>query len=272
MRGERAKPPVLKRFGQHFLTDRGVLEGIAAAVATNDSDTIIEIGPGRGALTDFLATRPNRLIGIEIDRALAENLRRRYSSNDRVTIIEQDVLDLDLSSLSEGPWVVAGNVPYYITTPILFHVLKPPFPRQAVFLVQREVAQRIVSPPGSKTYGALSANLQAVSRAEILMNVPPRAFTPRPKVHSAVVRMTPRNDPVVEGVEVQRFRTFVQALFGMRRKQLGNSLRSASRLSAEEAAALLRDAGIDQKERAESLSPSQLADLMRRAAVISRGS
>lgn len=271
MRGSRANPPVLKRFGQHFLIDRAALEAIAKAVVAGPGDTIVEIGPGRGALTDILAERENPLIAIEIDHALSEKLRERYASNDRVTIVERDVLEINVAELAGGPFVVVGNVPYYITTPILFHVLRPPFPRSAVFLVQKEVAERIVSPPGSRAYGALSANVQAISRAEILRTVPAGAFKPPPKVESSVVRVTPRTDPIISTDEVDPYRGFVQALFAMRRKQLGNALRSAGQLSAEQAAGVLADAGIDPKARPETLSPLQFADLMRRSRLEDRG-
>ena len=261
----RSNPPVLKKFGQHFLHDQGVLAAISEAVAPEPGDTIIEIGPGRGALTDLLTAYPNRLTAIEIDRALAAALRERYASSPDVSIIERDVLEVDLAGVAGGPFVVAGNVPYYITTPILFHVLRPPFPRHAVFLVQREVADRIVSPAGSKSYGALSANVQAVASAEILRLVPPGSFRPSPKVESAVVRVVPRTDPLISIEEVVPFRTFVQSLFGMRRKQLGNSLRSAASLDADAAAAVLEATGVDPAARVETLSPPVLADLMRRA-------
>lgn len=254
---------MLKRFGQHFLHDQAVLEAIADAVAPVRDEVVIEIGPGRGALTDILAERPNRLIAIEIDRALSEVLRLRYAGKDHVTIVEQDVLKVDLASIADGPFVVVGNVPYYITTPILFHVLKPPYPRQAVFLVQREVAERIVSPPGSKSYGALSANVQAVASAHIVRHVGPGSFKPPPKVDSAVIRVVPRVDPIISIDEVDAYRGFVQALFGMRRKQIGNSLRSASQLTAEAAAQVLAELGMDPTMRAESLSPGELAALMR---------
>lgn len=265
MRGSRTNPPVLKRFGQHFLVDQSALEAIASAVVAGPGDTIVEIGPGRGALTDILAERDNPLIAIEIDRALSEKLRERYASNSRVTIVERDVLETDVAALAAGPFVVVGNVPYYITTPILFHVLRPPFPRSAVFLVQREVAERIVAPPGSKTYGALSANVQAIARAEILRTVPPGAFKPPPKVESSIIRVTPRSDPLINPDEVDSYRGFVQALFGMRRKQLGNALRSAANLSADQAAVVLAELGIDAKARPETLSPLEFAQLMRRS-------
>jgi len=263
VRPPRSKPPVLKRFGQHFLHDESVLAAIAEAASPTAGEVVVEIGPGRGALTDLLAQRPNRLIAIEIDRALSASLSARYAGNQEVTIVEQDVLKVDIAALAGGPFVVVGNVPYYITTPILFHVLKPPYPRHAVFLVQREVAERIVAGPGSKTYGALSANVQAVASAEIIRFVPPGAFRPPPKVDSAVVRVVPRSDPIISAGEVAAYRGFVQALFGMRRKQIGNSLRSASQLTAEAAAAVLAGLGVDPTARAESLSPGELATLMR---------
>jgi 16S rRNA (adenine1518-N6/adenine1519-N6)-dimethyltransferase len=262
-RGKRANPPVLKKFGQHFLTDQNVLDGIAKAAAPEDGDTIIEIGPGRGVLTDILASLPNRLIAVEIDRALSANLRERYLSKSNVTILERDVLEVDVAELANGPFVVVGNVPYYITTPILFHVMRPPFPRHAVFMVQREVAERIVSEPNSKSYGALSANVQAIANAEILMSVPPSAFRPPPKVYSAVVRITPRKDPLISPEEVNRYRVFVQALFGMRRKQIGNVLRSVSQRSPDETVSILTALGIDPRARPETLSPSVMAALMR---------
>lgn len=267
MRGKRSNPPVLKKFGQHFLNDRNVLEAIANAVAPKAGDTVVEIGPGRGALTDILAARANKLIAVEIDRALAAQLQERYASNGNVTIVERDVLQVNVADLAGGPFVVVGNVPYYITTPILFHVLRRPFPRHAVFLVQREVAERIVSDPGSKSYGALSANVQAVARAEILLSVPPSAFKPPPKVDSAVIRITPREDPLIELGEANRYRGFVQALFGMRRKQMGNVLRSVAQLSMEESLEILAGLDIDPRARPETLSPALMADLMRAVAL-----
>ena len=266
MAGRRDNPPVLKKFGQHFLTDRDALAAIAGAVAASADETIIEIGPGRGALTDLLAATGRPLIAVEIDRALASGLRKRYEGNANVTIVEADVLQTDVPSLASGPFVVAGNVPYYITTPILFHVMRPPYPRRAVFLVQKEVADRMVAAPGSSDYGALSANIQAIASVDIVRSVPPHAFTPRPKVHSSVVRVVPRTDPIVGVEEVARFRTFVQSLFSMRRKQLGNSLKSAASVSAEAAARILEREGIEGRTRAESLSPGQLASLMRASA------
>jgi 16S rRNA (adenine1518-N6/adenine1519-N6)-dimethyltransferase len=263
MASRRGHPPVLKRLGQHFLYDDRVLQGIANAVAPLPDETVIEIGPGRGALTDILASRKNPLVAIELDHALTEQLRTRYAANQRVTIIEGDVLQTDIAALANGPYVVVGNVPYYITTPILFHVLRAPYPRHAVFLVQLEVAQRIVAAPGSRTYGALSVNVQAVANAEIVFEVPRGAFKPPPKVTSALVKITPRADPVVEPADAAKFRSFVQGLFGMRRKQIGNALRSVSDLSTEQVAEVLAKLDIDPRARPETLSPEVQATLMK---------
>ena len=263
IRGRRGNPPVLKRLGQHFLHDQEVLTSIADATAPLPGDTVIEIGPGRGALTDILARRKNPLAAVELDHLLSEQLRGRYAANPNVTVIEADVLNTDLGALTTGPFVVVGNVPYYITTPIIFHVLRAPMPRHAVFLVQLEVAERIVAGAGSRTYGALSVNVQAIASAEIIREVPKSAFRPPPKVTSAVVRLTPRSDPLVSPEDAARFRSFVQGLFGMRRKQIANVLRSVSQLSAPQVGDVLDSLGIDHKARPETLSPRQHAELMR---------
>jgi 16S rRNA (adenine1518-N6/adenine1519-N6)-dimethyltransferase len=256
---KRGYPPVLKRFGQHFLTDRKVLEGIADAVQLTPKDTVVEIGPGRGALTSLLLARAARVIAVEIDRELAALLRKRHAGDSRLTVVEADVLSVRIADVVQPPFAVAGNVPYYITTPILFHVLKPPLPDRAVFLVQREVADRIVSEPGSREYGALSVNVQAIARAEIVRFVPPESFSPPPKVDSAVVRLVPLSDPLVPLEQLDQFRVFVQAIFGMRRKQMANVLRSVANLSLESAAKILEAHGIDREARPETLSPAQFA-------------
>lgn len=255
----RSNPPVLKRFGQHFLTDSATLEAIAAAVSPRIDETIIEIGPGRGVLTDLLAGFPNAIIAIEIDHLLSERLRERYSDKRNVRILEKDILAVDVGSVVDGSFVIVGNVPYYITTPILFHVLRAPLPRHAVFLVQREVAERMTASPDSKEYGALSVNVQALANTELIRLVPPGAFSPPPKVESAVIRVTPKADPLIGVGEVDAFRRFVQSLFGMRRKQIGNTLRSMSQHSAE----VLKGLGIDPKVRPENLTPETFVRLFR---------
>lgn len=257
-------PRPRKRLGQHFLTDRRVLSRIADALELDGGETVIEIGPGRGALTDLLVERAGRLIAIELDRDLAPMLRARYASRPHVTVLEADVLDIELAHVAGGPFVLAGNVPYYITTPILFHALRPPRPQRAVFLVQREVAERIASPPGQKSYGALSVNVQAVARAETVIQVAAGAFTPSPSVDSAVLRIVPRTDPVVALDEEEHFRRFVQAAFALRRKQMRRVLRTIAGLGADDADAILRQCGIAPDARPETLSPEQFADVLRR--------
>jgi len=261
-------PPTLKRLGQHFLADRRVLERIADALELTGAETVVEIGPGRGALTDLLAERAGRLVAVELDRALAQLLRERYAGRPNVEIVERDVLTAPLAELAGDDFVLAGNVPYYITTPIIFHALERPRPRRAVYLVQKEVAERAVAPPGSKTYGALSVNLQSVAKVESLLHVPPGAFRPPPKVDSAVVRVTPREDPVVAPEEERGFRTFVQGAFGLRRKQLQRVLRTLLSLDAEGAERVLASAGVAPDARPETLSAEQFAAVFR----ASRGS
>jgi 16S rRNA (adenine1518-N6/adenine1519-N6)-dimethyltransferase len=256
-------PRPRKRFGQHFLRDRGVLARIADALALTGRETVVEIGPGRGALTDLLVSRAGRLLAIEVDRDLAAYLRERYAEQPHVQVVEADVLTVDLGALAAGEYVLAGNVPYYITTPILFHALQHPRPARAVYLVQREVAERVAASPGGKEYGALSVNVQAVARVELLARVPPGAFQPPPQVDSAVIRVTPRPDPVVAPDEEARFRSIVQEAFGLRRKQLRRVVRTIARLDAERADEVLAAAGIDPEARPETLAPHDFARLVR---------
>jgi 16S rRNA (adenine1518-N6/adenine1519-N6)-dimethyltransferase len=258
-----AFPPTRKSLGQHFLTDRRILGRIADALRLEGHETVLEIGPGRGALTDILADRAARLVAIEYDRALAAMLRERYARRGNVIVAEADVLEVSLGELAAGPYVLVGNVPYYITTPILFHALAPPRAERAVYLVQREVAQRLVARPGSKEYGALTVNVAAVARAEVLFAVPAGAFAPPPKVESAVVRITPMPTPLVAPDEEPRLRSLVQGAFGMRRKQMRRVVRSLFALDVEQADDLLGRAGIDGEVRPERLSVEQFVGLLR---------
>jgi 16S rRNA (adenine1518-N6/adenine1519-N6)-dimethyltransferase len=262
-RSPRGLPPVRKSLGQHFLEDRRILERIVDALDPNESDTVIEIGPGRGSLTEALVPRVGRLVLVEYDRALAARLRERYARTPSVSIVEADVLEVSLASLAERPFKLIGNVPYYITTPILFHALEAPRATRIVLLVQREVADRIVAAPGSKTYGALSVNVQAVAAARIAFRVAPGSFTPPPKVESAVVVIEPRPDPVVNASDEDSFRRFVQNAFGMRRKQMRRVVRSLLNLDAAHADVLLAACAIDPEVRPETLSPQQFVALLR---------
>jgi 16S rRNA (adenine1518-N6/adenine1519-N6)-dimethyltransferase len=159
--------------------------------------------------------------------------------------------------------VLTGNVPYYITTPIIFHALASPRPDRAVYLVQREVAERLAAVPGSKAYGALTVNVQTVANVELLGGVSAGSFHPRPTVESAIVRVTPRPEPLVAPDEEQRFRAFVMGLFGQRRRQLARAIRTVAHLGAEDAQAVVARAALDPSARAEDLAPSMLVTLAR---------
>ena len=235
---------------------------------------VVEIGPGRGALTDLLAERAKRVVAIELDRDLVPYLRDRYAAAGNVEVIERDVLEVTLADVAGPEFLLVGNVPYYITTPILFHALERPRASRAVYLVQREVAERIVAPPGSRTYGALSVNVQAVAAAELVGRVAAGAFRPPPAVESAIVRLTPRADPVVTPDVESDFRSLVQECFGLRRKQMRRVLRTVSGLNVAGAEGVLSRAAVDPEARPETLSPQDFARLLDalRVARATRGS
>ena len=255
------RPPVLKKYGQHFLSDPRILEGIVDALAPTPADTVVEIGPGRGSLTDILVERSGRLIAVEIDRALTEQLRRKYRDRPNVEIVQGDVLETDLHALAGSDFLLIGNVPYYITTPIVFKALCAPIPRRSVFLVQREVAERMTAKEDTESYGALSVNVAAVANTEQVMSVPASSFKPPPKVESAVIRLTPRSAPLMSAESLPGFRIFVQAAFGQRRKQMQRALRTIRGMSAEDSRSLLERAGIDPAARPEVVSPESFARL-----------
>jgi 16S rRNA (adenine1518-N6/adenine1519-N6)-dimethyltransferase len=261
-RGSRTRnPPVLKKYGQHFLNDKKILQGIVDALAPSSSDTVIEVGPGRGSLTDILVELSGRVIGVEIDRALAAQLAERYRGRQNVEIVQADVLETDLHALAGSDFLLIGNVPYYITTPIVFKALEAPIPRRSVFLVQREVAERMAASADTDSYGALSVNIAAVANTEQVLDVPASAFQPPPKVESAVVRLRPREKPLVGAESLAPFRAFVQAVFGLRRKQMQRVLRTVRGISPDQAGAILDRAGIDRAARPEVLTPESFARL-----------
>jgi 16S rRNA (adenine1518-N6/adenine1519-N6)-dimethyltransferase len=262
--GDDRLPPIRKSLGQHFLTDHTILERIASAIGASRDDTVVEVGPGRGALTQHLIDKVGRLVAIEYDRALAARLRDSYADNPSVHIVEADVLAAPLAAVAgTDDYLLVGNVPYYITTPILFHALQPPRARRSVFLVQREVADRLAAEAGTRSYGALSVNVQAVATVHRLFRVGAGAFHPPPRVDSAVVRVEPRSDPVIRPDEEERFRTFVQAAFGFRRKQMRRVLRSIGNITADAAESLLAAVVVEPNARPETLTPAQFAALLR---------
>lgn len=258
--------PVRKRFGQHFLTDPRILSRIADSLSIAEGDTVVEIGPGRGSLTAELLKRvgtAGRLVAIEIDRDLSAMLRIQHADNRAFTVVEGDFLATDLTVQVKRPFLLAGNIPYNITTPILFRALEHPRAERMVFLVQLEVGQRLSAKPGTKEYGALSVNAQAFADIELVFRIPAGAFVPPPKVESAVIRLVPRTTTEVAPELEGKYRTLVKALFSHRRKQMLRALRSVRGLDAHNAGAVLEKAGITPTDRPEVLTPAQFAQLIR---------
>jgi len=266
-----------KRLGQHFLTDRNILQRIVDALDPAPDGVVVEIGAGKGSLTEELLGRGLRVIAIEKDRRLAAELGTRNAERgtERLTVVHGDALQLDWHALidtgSAAPrsdfsvprFKVVGNIPYAITSPLIDKALTPPLPACIVFLVQAEVADRIAAPPGSKAYGALSVGVQAVCRVEKLFAVRAGAFTPPPKVHSALVRLTSLAQPLVAPEEIAAFRAFVTACFTRRRKQLRNVVMAATGRSAAVVAAGLAALGLDPMVRPEMLAPQVFVRLLR---------
>jgi 16S rRNA (adenine1518-N6/adenine1519-N6)-dimethyltransferase len=204
-----------QRLGQHFLTDPNILRRIAEAACAPGEPLMVEIGPGKGALTQHLLNRAERVVAIELDSALAASLT---GSHPRLEVIPGDALKVDLARWPDAP--VAGNLPYYVATPIISRVAR--LGRPAVFLIQKEVAQRIAASPGSRDYGYLSVETQLFAEPELLFTVKPGAFRPPPQVDSAVIRLTPRR--LFPDLETDRFLAFASAAFRHKRKTLRNNL------------------------------------------------
>ena len=242
-----------QRLGQHFLTKSSILERIAAAACPARVDTVIEIGPGRGALTSKLLERAARVIAIELDPALATHLRAKFAGEPRLEIVEADVLATDLAQW--GPVPIAGNLPYYIATPIIERTARLGLPR-AVFLIQKEVAQRLVASPGTRDYGFLTVQTALLAVAQLLFEVKPGAFQPPPKVDSAVVLLEPRAGRW--GVaDPDDFLRFAALCFRHKRKTLRNNLADTY---GRELVDRLPEAGL----RAEQVAVEGLIDIYRR--------
>ena len=259
-----------RRLGQHFLRHRTLLERIADALRPERGELVLEIGPGQGTLTEVLAARGARVVAIEKDPELVPPLRARVPA---VTVVLGDALELDwraAAGVGPGePLLVTGNIPYNITSPLLDRALEPPRPRRIVFLVQKEVAERVAASPGTPAYGALTVGVQSVARVEKLFVVPAGAFHPPPKVDSAVLRLTPLERPALGDAEVAPFRRLVVGLFGFRRKQLLRGLRELTGWPAERAGGVLDRAGVVASARPETLEPAQFLHLLR--AVVDAG-
>ncbi len=231
-----------KRFGQHFLTDPGIIDAIIRAVHPTSDDIIVEIGPGQGAITDALARSAGHLHAVELDRDLVGRLRRRYDGNPKVTVHEADALRFDFSALGDRMRIV-GNLPYNISTPLLFHLLK--FRERILdmhFMLQKEVVERMAAGPGSKAYGRLGIMLGCHLHIESLFDVPPEAFDPPPEVNSAVVRLDPLPPGTFEIASEAQFSTLVATAFMQRRKTLRNSLKKL--VEGPDFAAVGIDAGL----------------------------
>ena len=214
-----------KGMGQHFLVDPSVNARFLAALAVAPGERVVEIGPGFGALTGALLEAGAVVTAVERDRRLAHALKDRWGWHKSLTILRDDFLKLDWATLGEGPFAVAGNLPYVITSPVLDRLVQHhPQVRRAVLTVQREVAQRIAAEPGSKTFGALTVFVQAHFVPTLVATIPPRAFYPQPGVTSAILSLTPRRPALIALAELESLVTMTQALFQRRRKTLLNGL------------------------------------------------
>ena len=251
-------PRPRKALGQHFLTHKPLLAKIAAVTGAGAGHVVLEIGPGRGALTAALLDRGAAVVAIERDERLQAELVRRFGGRD-FALVHGDALELDWPALvapwttTGRTWLVAGNIPYNITSPLLNQALAPPLPAAVTFLVQREVADRVVAAPGSKEYGALSIGIQAVASVRRAFGVDKGAFAPPPKVDSAVLHLIPRSPARVAADEIPAFRRLVTSIFSYRRKRMLKALREATDADANEGGEILRRAGIDPDVRPEDV-------------------
>jgi 16S rRNA (adenine1518-N6/adenine1519-N6)-dimethyltransferase len=248
-----------KRFGQHFLHDRNIIDRILRSVNPQVGENLVEIGPGQGALTYPLLKACKKLIAIELDRDLVPILKRESERYGELDVINADILEFELASLDRHKtYRLVGNLPYNISTPLMFHLLESVKQIHDMhFMVQKEVALRIVAAPGDANYGRLSVMLQYRSACQYLFDVPPGSFRPPPKVDSAVVRLIPLAAPEHDIGEYGNFSAIVQAAFGQRRKTISNSLKSM--LDRDQIIAC----DIDPRLRAENLSIAEFASLSR---------
>ncbi len=259
-----------KKYGQNFLTDRGILEKIIREAGITKEDTVLEIGPGIGAMTQYLCEGAKKVIAVEIDKNLIPILTEdTLASYDNVKIINNDILKLDINRLVEEenggkPIKVVANLPYYITTPIIMGLFESHAPIDSVtVMVQKEVAERMQVGPGTKDYGALSLAVQYYARPEIVAVVPPECFIPRPNVSSAVIRLT-RHDKAPAAVENEKqMFALIRAAFNQRRKTLKNSINNSPELhfSKETVEKALKQMGLSDTVRGEALTLAQFAEL-----------
>lgn len=258
-----------KKFGQNFLIDTHVLEKIISAAGITKNDCVLEIGPGIGTMTQYLAENAGHVVAVEIDRNLIPILKETLADYDNVTVINEDILRVDIKALAEEynggkPIKVVANLPYYITTPIIMGLFESGVPIDNItVMVQKEVADRMKEGPGSKDYGALSLAVQYYAEPEIVANVPPNCFIPRPNVGSAVIRLTRHKEMPVEVKDPALMFKIIRASFNQRRKTLQNGLGNASELpyTKEQIAAAIAGMGLTPTIRGEALSLAQFAQL-----------
>jgi 16S rRNA (adenine1518-N6/adenine1519-N6)-dimethyltransferase len=260
-----------KSLGQHFLTHPALLAKIAAVTQASSDHVVLEIGPGRGSLTDALLARGATVVAIERDATMQAALLRRFSAHN-FALVMGDALELDWPALvapwtSIGKtWLVTGNIPYNITSPLLDRALTPPLPASVTFLVQREVADRLAAKPGNGDYGALTIGIQAVAEVRREFTVGKGSFTPVPKVDSAVVHLVPRAPALLAQERIPAFRRLVTSLFSYRRKRMVKALREATGMDAERAASTLGEAQVSADVRPEDVD---VAGFIRLLAVVS---
>lgn len=254
-----------KGLGQHFLTDRNILNKILRTAGVEKEDVVLEIGPGLGEMTLALARQSKKVICVEIDRKLLEILREKVKDNPNVELLQGDILDLDLKELGSRertPIKVVANLPYQISTPLLFRFIEARDLFSTLTLMfQREVAERMIAPPGKKEYGSLSIFFQLYSNLSIRFFIRPSAFFPPPKVESAVVQIVWREKPLVEVRDPEWFQQVVRGCFGYRRKTLLNALKHSGLLLPADVEGRMSWAGIDPRRRPETLNIQEYATL-----------
>lgn len=251
-----------KKLGQNFLIDENIVRNIVAAAELSDKDTVLEVGPGIGTLTQGLAESGAAVVAVELDKRLLPVLDTTLEGYDNVRIVNGDILQVDImQTVGVDEFKVCANLPYYITTPIIFALLEKRLPMERlVAMVQKEVAERMAAKPGGKDYGALSVAIQYYTEPEIAFIVPPSSFIPAPSVDSAVIVCKRREKPPVEVCDEALFFRVVKAAFSLRRKMLNNSLKNMG-IKGEQVAKWLELAGVDGKRRAETLSLEDFAAL-----------
>lgn len=254
-----------RSLGQNFLVDPNLQRKIVEALDVSEDEALVEIGPGRGALTRHLVGSCRRLVLIELDDQLAADLAASYGDRSDVQILHQDVLTVDLASLFPGgaPFRVVGNIPYNITAPIIFKLLERPRPSEILLMVQKEVAERLVAPPGTSEYGALSVGVRTLATCERVLAVPRTAFRPAPNVDSVVVRIRPHDPPPLSALREVELRRLTRAAFQWRRKQLQKTLRDHPDLALDRARVdgIAGATGWDLTRRPETLAPEDFVRL-----------